>query len=104
MDQPTQPKYPDAYTDFGLKSNASSTEVKAAYRTLALLHHPDKNMMAPGKANDADEFRRVDEAYELLKDEDTEARYDRQNSNVQAQWTKYNADLAEYSQNLDAWR
>jgi curved DNA-binding protein CbpA len=61
-------------------------------------------LKAPGKANAAAEFRRVNETYEPLKDEEAKARYDRQYSNVQVQWTKYNTNLDEYSQHPDAWR
>ncbi|KAF2818838.1 heat shock protein DnaJ, partial [Ophiobolus disseminans] len=74
--QPTQPTFPDAYQDLGLDASASNSDIKAAYRRLALVHHPDKNLTAAGEATDAAEFRRVNEAYELLQDDQSKARYD----------------------------
>lgn len=43
----------------GLKQNASTKQIRIAYRRLAAQHHPDRG-------GDADQFRRVREAYELL--------------------------------------
>lgn len=44
----------------GLKKGASLQEIKKAYRTLALLHHPDKN---GGKS---EKFKQISEAYNFL--------------------------------------
>ena len=55
----------DPYEVLGLDADATSDEIKAAYRRLAMKHHPDKN---PGdKASDWI-FREVDRAYKTLQD------------------------------------
>lgn len=55
----------DPYEVLGLDADATSDEIKAAYRRLAMKHHPDKN---PGdKASDWI-FREVDRAYKTLED------------------------------------
>jgi curved DNA-binding protein CbpA len=104
MAQPVQPKFPDAYSDLGLDPNASSTEIKAAYRKLALLHHPDKKVTTSGETTDAAEFRRANEAYELLKDDQAKARYDQRHAGIKADWAKYRVDVADFQKNPDAWR
>jgi DnaJ-class molecular chaperone len=61
--QPTEPNVPDAYFDLGLTVRASRSEIKDAYHRFALLHHSDKKA---SEDNDAGEFRRANQAYELL--------------------------------------
>jgi tetratricopeptide (TPR) repeat protein len=53
----------DFYTLLNVPRNASLADIKKAYRKLALIHHPDKNR---DDANAADNFRRIQEAYETL--------------------------------------
>ena len=62
------------YSTLGVGRSASQQEIKAAYRKLALQHHPDKN---PTKNSD-DKFKRITEAYETLGDEDRRHKYDQQ--------------------------
>jgi len=60
------------YKILGLKKGASQSEIKKAFRKLALELHPDKN-----KAPDATEkFREVAEAYEVLSNKNTKNQYD----------------------------
>jgi curved DNA-binding protein CbpA len=99
--QPKKPKVPDAYFDLGLTPAASRGEVKAAYHRLALLHHPDKKV---SEGTDAADFRRANEAYELLKDEQAKAHYDKSYTRLQASWLTYRKDLAEFEKNPAAWR
>ncbi|MBU0576489.1 DnaJ domain-containing protein [Patescibacteria group bacterium] len=62
----------DYYEILGLDKNASGSEIKAAYRKMALKHHPDKN-----KASDAEEkFKEINEAYQVLSDEKKKKAYD----------------------------
>lgn len=63
----------DYYAVLGVPRTATSEEIDRAYRKLARQHHPDIS-----KAKDAEEkFKRVGEAYEVLKDAEKRARYDR---------------------------
>jgi len=63
----------DYYETLEVNRNASETEIKKAYRRLAVKYHPDKN--AGDKASE-DKFKEVSEAYEVLSDAEKRARYD----------------------------
>eukprot|EP00434_Breviolum_minutum_P026795 symbB.v1.2.023684.t1/scaffold2172.1/size87052/3 len=52
------------YQLLGLEEGANATEIRKAYRRLALIYHPDKNPEDPDAA--AETFRRLAEAYEVL--------------------------------------
>lgn len=63
----------DYYEVLGVSRDASTEQIKKAYRKLALRYHPDKNPDAP----DADEkFKEATEAYSVLSDSENRARYD----------------------------
>jgi molecular chaperone DnaJ len=64
----------DYYEVLGLKREASTKEVAAAYRKLALKYHPDTN---PDDSEAMEKFKEAAEAYEILADADKRARYDR---------------------------
>src|SRR3974390_1679314 len=57
-----------------VERNADESKLKAAFRKLAMKWHPDKN---PGDATSEVRFKEVNEAYEVLKDPDKRAAYDR---------------------------
>ena len=60
------------YETLNVSENASSSEIKKAYRTLAKKYHPDMN-----KAPEAEEkFKEINAAYEVLGDEQKKAQYD----------------------------
>lgn len=73
-------KYKDYYQIMGLNRNASQDEIKRAHRKLARKYHPDVSKDADGEAR----FKEVGEAYEVLKDPEKRAAYDRLDPNMQA--------------------
>ncbi|MEW5309647.1 MAG: hypothetical protein WDW38_001520 [Sanguina aurantia] len=68
---------PDLYATLCVERGASSEEIKASYRKLALKHHPDKN---PGDANAHDSFQQISIAYSVLSDAGKRRYYDKHGS------------------------
>jgi molecular chaperone DnaJ len=64
----------DYYEVLGVSRTAKDTEIKAAFRKLAMQHHPDRN---PGDKDCEHRFKEINEAYDVLKDGDKRAAYDR---------------------------
>ncbi len=64
----------DYYEVLGVDRGAEAATIKAAFRKLALQHHPDRN---PGDTAAEERFKEVAEAYEVLSDTDKRSRYDR---------------------------
>ncbi len=64
----------DYYEILGVNKSASAEEIKKAYRKVAIQFHPDKN---PGDASAEEKFKEAAEAYEVLRDPDKRAQYDR---------------------------
>ncbi|MBL8634016.1 MAG: molecular chaperone DnaJ [Myxococcales bacterium] len=64
----------DYYDVLGLPRNADPTEIKRAYRALALRYHPDQNR---DDKQAEEKFKEVSEAYTVLSDPEKRARYDR---------------------------
>jgi curved DNA-binding protein len=69
-------KFQDYYELLEVDRNASEKEIKSAYRKLARKWHPDLHPAAEKKQAE-EQFKRINEAYEVLKDPDKRARYDR---------------------------
>jgi curved DNA-binding protein len=66
-------QFKDYYDTLGVKRGASADEVKRAYRKLARKYHPDVSKERNAEAK----FKDVQEAYEVLKDPEKRATYDR---------------------------
>ena len=64
----------DYYEVLGVSRTCNEVELKAAFRKLAMQHHPDRN---PGDTECEHKFKELNEAYDVLKDGDKRAAYDR---------------------------
>jgi molecular chaperone DnaJ len=64
----------DFYDALGVSRGASDEEIKKAYRKLAMQHHPDRNN---GSKESEEQFKQVTEAYDVLRDPNKRAIYDR---------------------------
>ena len=60
----------DYYEVLGVSKNASPDEIKQAFRKLAMVHHPDRG-------GDGEKFKEINEAYQVLSDNEKRAKYDR---------------------------
>jgi curved DNA-binding protein len=63
----------DYYKTLGAKKDSTPTEIKKAYRKLALKYHPDKNK---GDKKAEDKFKEISEAYAVLSDPEKKKQYD----------------------------
>ena len=75
-------QYRDYYQTLGVNKSASQDEIKKAYRKLAREYHPDVN---PDDPNAEEKFKDINEAYQVLSDEEKRQKYDRFGS----QWKQY---------------
>jgi molecular chaperone DnaJ len=64
----------DYYEVLGVARTCNEADLKAAFRKLAMQHHPDRN---PGDSECEHKFKEVNEAYDVLKDGNKRAAYDR---------------------------
>nr|Q3AQP5.1 RecName: Full=Chaperone protein DnaJ [Chlorobium chlorochromatii CaD3] len=63
----------DYYETLGVTRSSNKDDIKKAYRKLAVQYHPDKN---PGNKEAEEHFKEVNEAYEVLSNDDKRRRYD----------------------------
>ncbi len=69
----------DYYSILGVSKNASADEIKKSYRRLVLKYHPDRN---PGDKSAEEKFKEINEAYDVLKDDQKRSAYDKYGSNA----------------------
>jgi DnaJ-class molecular chaperone len=74
-------EYKDYYKILGVPKNASTEEIKKAYRKLARQHHPDVNKNAGAEKR----FKEINEANEVLSDPEKRKRYD----TIGPDWERY---------------
>ncbi|MGH2506997.1 MAG: DnaJ C-terminal domain-containing protein [Ktedonobacteraceae bacterium] len=75
--------YKDYYKVLGLTKEATSDDVKKAFRKLARQYHPDVN---PGDKKSEEKFKEINEAYEVLSDAEKRKKYDTLGPNWQEQF------------------
>ena len=73
-------EYKDYYKILGVERDADSAAIKQAYRRLARKYHPDVNHEAGAE----DQFKNVQEAYEVLRDDEKRQAYDQLGANWKA--------------------
>ena len=62
------------YKILGVSENATQTDIKKEFRKKSLKHHPDRG-------GDAEKFKEINEAYEILKDGENKEEYDFKRNN-----------------------
>ena len=65
--------YKDYYKILGIDRKATQSDIKKAYRALAVKHHPDKNI---GNKEAEERFKTINEANEVLSDPEKRKKYD----------------------------
>src|SRR5690554_4869128 len=75
-------EFKDYYKILGVDKNATTEEIKKAYRKLALKYHPDRN---PNDKIAEEKFKEVTEAHEVLSDPEKRKKYDALGAN----WKQY---------------
>ena len=90
-------EYQDYYKTLGVERGASAEELKRAYRKLAMKFHPDRNQ---GDKTSEEKFKKINEAYEVLKDPQKRSRYDQLGESYN-RWQQTSAGRENF--NWDDW-
>uniref|UniRef100_A0A7N9AVN8 DnaJ homolog subfamily C member 10 n=1 Tax=Mastacembelus armatus TaxID=205130 RepID=A0A7N9AVN8_9TELE len=96
----------DYYDLLGINREATTREIRQAFKKLALTMHPDKN---PGDPSAHERFLQVNRAYEVLKDEDLRKKYDKygekgldeQQGGRYESWNFYRYDFGIYDDDFE---
>ncbi|GAA6094812.1 dnaJ homolog subfamily C member 10 isoform X1 [Tachysurus ichikawai] len=97
----------DYYKLLGISREASTREIRQAFKKLALTMHPDKN---PNDETAHEKFLKINRAYEVLKDEDLRKKYDKygekglqdeQQGGRYESWNYYRYDFGEFDNRDD---
>lgn len=101
----------DYYEILGIDKNSKTSEIKKAYRRIAIKYHPDKN---PNNPAAEDKFKEASEAYEVLSNNEKKEQYDQfghsgvnsrfnsQNINVEDIFSQF-SDIFEESEGFDSF-
>jgi len=89
----------DPYAALGVSKTATQDEIRKAYKKIAKVSHPDLN---PGDAKAADRFKAAAAAYDLLKDEEQRARFDRGEIDAQGHERPEQRFYREYAEGPEA--
>lgn len=90
-------EFRDYYSVLGLQKNATTDEIKSAYRKLANKYHPDKNK---GDKKAEEKFKEINEAYQVLSDPEKRKKYDMLGNN----WNQHrNTGGTSDNFNWDEW-
>lgn len=89
----------DPYAALGVSKTATQEEIRKAYKKIAKVSHPDLN---PGDPEAAERFRAAAAAYDLLKDEETRARFDRGEIDAQGHERPERRFYREYAEGPEA--
>ena len=84
----------DYYEVLGVSKNATESEIKAAYRKLAIKYHPDRN---PDNAEAEEKFKEAAEAYDVLHDSQKRQQYDQFGFNAPVEDSEVPEDSVEDS-------
>ncbi|MBX6753548.1 DnaJ C-terminal domain-containing protein [Thermorudis peleae] len=89
-------EFKDYYKILGVPRDADEKTIKEAYRRLARKYHPDMNK---GDPQAEEKFKEINEAYEVLKDPEKRARYDR----FGADWERYQQTTGASASDFSEW-
>jgi curved DNA-binding protein len=85
--------YKDYYAVLGVDKDASQKEIKSAYRKLARQYHPDVN---PDDPEAQEQFKDINEAYQVLSDPEKREKYDQLGANWQ-QWERMGGNPEDFN-------
>ncbi|KAF2641881.1 DnaJ-domain-containing protein [Massarina eburnea CBS 473.64] len=99
---PVPPEEHDYYADLGVSKSAVAEEINAAYKKLALQHHPDKT--GDKSKRNLEAFYRIQTAYECLRSPYMRKLYDHEHDRIRQKWTYYHRNMRTYELQLDGRR